>query len=172
MLRIFLFGLLLLPLLSFGQDTISNTGSAITPAGAGEMLDHHNQIRKGLNIAPLTWSAGLAAYAQAWADSLVAAGNCNLRHRQHGEYGENIYMASSSASFNPVRASVAWYTEKERYTYSKIGEEGSQRAMHYTQMIWKNTKEMGAGMAVCANGGVIVVANYNPPGNYSGQYPY
>jgi pathogenesis-related protein 1 len=172
MLKIFFTSLLLLPVLSFCQDTINNTGSKITTDDAREILDHHNKIRNDLRIPPLTWSPELAAYAQQWADSLASQDNCTIRHRDQPLYGENIYMASSSESFKPVTASLAWYTEKEKYTYSKIGEGNWQSSLHYTQMIWKNTTEMGAGMATCANGSVIVVANYNPPGNFSGEYPY
>lgn len=172
MLKILLFSLLLLPMLSFSQDTTNSTGSNISSEDAREILDHHNKIRNDLNIPPLSWSAKLASYAQEWADSLISSGNCTLQHREHALFGENIYMASSSESFKPVSASLAWYAEKEKYTYSKIGEGDWQSSLHYTQMIWKNTTEMGAGMATCANGGVIVVANYSPSGNYSGEYPY
>lgn len=172
MLKTFFISLLCLPTLCFSQNTTGDTGSDVSPADAKEIVEHHNKARKEFNIAPLKWSATLAAYAQAWADSLVADGACNFKHRQNGDYGENIYMASSSASFKPVTASLAWYAEKERYTYSKIGEPGSAKAMHYTQMIWKNTTEVGVGMAVCNNGNVVVVANYNPSGNYRGEYPY
>ena len=158
-------------MLSFSQDT-TKTGSNISPVDAKEMVEHHNKVRADLRLPPLKWSKQLASFAQAWANSLVASGACNLQHRPNNEYGENLYMFSSSASFKPIKASLAWYAEKEKYTYSKIGEAGSANSMHYTQMIWKATTEMGAGMATCTNGGVIVVANYNPSGNYTGEYPY
>jgi pathogenesis-related protein 1 len=172
MLKIFLFSLLFFPKLSFSQDTINNTGSKISSEDAQAILDHHNKIRNDLNIPPLSWSAELASYAQAWADSLASSDNCTLQHREHPSFGENLYMASSSESFKPVSASLAWYSEIEKYTYSKIGEGNWQSSLHYTQMIWKNTKELGVGMATCPNGNVIVVANYSPSGNYSGEYPY
>ena len=171
MLKIFFFVLLLLPAVSFSQEGDS-TGSNLSATQAKEVLDHHNKVRGDLHLPPLTWSAALASFAQDWADSLVSTGACNLRHRQNNGYGENIYMNSSAASFKPLSASLAWYAEKQKYTYSKIGEAGSAHSMHYTQMVWKDTKEMGLGMTTCANGGVIVVANYNPAGNYTGNYPY
>ncbi len=161
----------LLPLFSFGQDAANSTGSRLNAEQAKEVLDHHNKVRAEVTVPPLTWSASLAAYAQGWADSLSVTG-CKLKHRPAPAYGENIYWASSSASFNPVTASQGWYAEKEKYTYSKVGEGAWQGTLHYTQMVWKATKEVGVGMAVCPNGSVIVVANYNPAGNYSGQYPY
>jgi len=41
---------------------------------------------------------------------------------------------------------------------------------HFAQMIWKNSQELGMGLARSKNGRVIVVANYNPRGNYIGQF--
>jgi hypothetical protein len=40
---------------------------------------------------------------------------------------------------------------------------------HFTQVVWKNTKEMGIGKAK-GNGRVVVVANYRPAGNFIAQY--
>ncbi|MEO7393865.1 MAG: hypothetical protein ABIU11_02920 [Chitinophagaceae bacterium] len=40
------------------------------------------------------------------------------------------------------------------------------------QMIWKNTKEVGIGTATCPGGAFIIVANYNPPGNFMEEFPY
>jgi len=43
---------------------------------------------------------------------------------------------------------------------------------HFTQLVWKGSKQLGVGIAF-ANGGktAVVVANYYPPGNYLGQFP-
>ena len=87
-------------------------------------------------------------------------------------YGENIFGGSSAEAFKPLDASIAWYNEIQKYTYSKLGESNWAETAHYTQMIWKNTKEIGVGISACPAGGVVVVANYNPAGNYSGEYPY
>jgi hypothetical protein len=38
-------------------------------------------------------------------------------------------------------------------------------------MIWKNTKEIGVGMAIAANGDIYIVANNPPPGNFVGDSP-
>ncbi len=177
MLKIFLISLLFCPKLSFTQGTIDNTGSKISSEDARAILDHHNKIRNDLHIPPLGWSADLAAYAQNWADSLATSYNCNLIHRENQgentpEYGENLYGGSSSESFKPIDASLSWYSEIQQYTYVKIDENNWYNTGHYTQMIWKNTREVGVGLATCPGGGIIVVANYNPPGNFMGESPY
>lgn len=168
--------MLAFPVFSFSQSRIDSTGSKISAEDAQAVLDHHNKARADLGIPPLAWSTQLAAYAQAWADSLANGNDCMLNHRESaGEngqsYGENLFGGSSSETFKPIDASMAWYDEIKNYTYGKVDESNSN-AGHYTQMIWKNTKEVGVGVATCPNGGVVVVANYNPPGNFSGEFPY
>lgn len=37
-------------------------------------------------------------------------------------------------------------------------------------MVWKKTTSVGLGIAKGSNGSWIVVANYDPPGNFVGQY--
>jgi pathogenesis-related protein 1 len=177
MLKIILFSWLLFPKLAFTQNTIGNTGSKISSDDARAILDHHNKIRNDLHLPPLTWSADLAGYAQGWADSLATSYHCQLIHRENKEentrgYGENLYEGSSAKSFKPIDASLAWYSEIEKYTYGKLDEDNWYNTAHYTQMIWKNTTEVGLGIATCPDGGFIVVANYNPPGNYIGEFPY
>jgi len=41
---------------------------------------------------------------------------------------------------------------------------------HFSQMVWKNSTELGMAMARDHTGKVIVVANYNPHGNFIGQF--
>lgn len=42
---------------------------------------------------------------------------------------------------------------------------------HFTQLVWKNTQRVGAGIAYTSDRKkVYVVAQYSPPGNYQGQY--
>jgi uncharacterized protein YkwD len=160
------------PILCFSQNNIDNTGSNISPGDAQAILAYHNKVRSDLNIPPLAWNSNLASFAQSWADSLAIKYNCKLIHRQPNQYGENIYGGYSSDSIKPVSAAIDWYSEIKQYTYRKISEENWYNTGHYTQMIWKNTTEVGVGMATCPGGGVVIVANYNPPGNYMGEYPY
>ena len=174
---IFLFCIFSCYLSSSAQDTILNTGSEITSKDAQEVLIHHNKVRKEVGTKPLIWSTKLAAYAQEWANHLATENNCKMAHRkdpgQEGKlYGENIFWGSAAKYFKPIDASEEWYTEIKMYKYTQVTEKNWEPTAHYTQMIWKDTKEVGVGVAICPNGGIIIVANYFPAGNYLRQYPY
>lgn len=41
---------------------------------------------------------------------------------------------------------------------------------HFTQVVWKGTKEVGFGHAKSNSGSVFVVANYFPAGNMQGEF--
>jgi hypothetical protein len=41
---------------------------------------------------------------------------------------------------------------------------------HFTQMVWKGSKEVGVGKAKTSGGKVIVVASYRPAGNMVGSF--
>ena len=156
---------------------ITHTGSRISAPDAIKMLQHHNKVRSEVGVSGLEWDEGLAAYAQRWAEHLANNNQCRMQHRSGAQregvsYGENIFWGSSADAFSPLDASESWYSEKEKYRYARLNEENWYPAGHYTQMVWRKTSSMGAGMAVCPNGALIVVANYNPPGNYMGEYPY
>ena len=89
------------------------------------------------------------------------------------KYGENLAINASA-----LKGAEAWYGEKKDYeTGTAIPEDFSQfKAGHYTQMVWKGTTKIGAGVAVVKEGRfkglVVVVCNYDPPGNVVGEKPY
>lgn len=130
------------------------------------LLERHNYYRAQLGIEPLEWSDELAEYAQEWADRL--AKNCKMEHRTEDDYGENIYWTSTMTDEYRV---VDFWAEEEKYFNhrNRLYKPGNG---HYTQMIWRETKRMGAAIATCADGGQIWVCNYDPPGNWVGEKAY
>jgi uncharacterized protein YkwD len=157
------------------QTQVAESGSSVSSAEAAEALRFHNEARTEVGVAPLTWSATLAAYAQAWADQLAATG-CKPGHRpRQGEwkqvYGENISWGKGQ-DYLALDASKSWYSEKKEFTYGPLSSDNWYPTGHYTQMVWRNTKQVGIGKANCPDGTMIVVANYNPAGNILGQKPY
>ena len=41
---------------------------------------------------------------------------------------------------------------------------------HFSQLVWRNSKELGIGTAQSKSGNFFLVARYNPPGNIEGQF--
>ena len=41
---------------------------------------------------------------------------------------------------------------------------------HFSQLVWRNSKELGIGTAQSKSGNFFLVARYNPPGNIDGQF--
>lgn len=66
------------------------------------------------------------------------------------------------------KATNQWYSEIKDYNFEKPGFNG--KTGHFTQVVWKNSKEVGFGVAKAPNGAFYAVANYFPAGNYANQY--
>jgi pathogenesis-related protein 1 len=175
--RILFYILLFISQQSIAQNVPQQTGSQISQQDAQLFLDHHNKVRKEVKAEKLTWSNSLSAYAQQWAEQLAKTNNCRLVHsncvdNSGKSIGENLFWGSDNTMYKPIDASISWYKEISKYYGQPIGGPGFDKYGQYTQMIWKNTKEVGVGVAYCSNGGIIVCANYYPAGNYIGQTPY
>ena len=157
------------------QTVDDNTGSKVTKNEAQAALDFHNKVRADVGVSALTWSPELAKFAQEWADHLASQG-CEMQHRPGDgqwaqKYGENIFWGKGM-DYSTLDASKSWYSEIDDYTYGKVNESNWSKAGHYTQMVWKNTTQVGIALAKCSDGAIIIVANYNPAGNYMGEAPY
>ena len=134
---------------------------AATPAEIEEWLQAHNKHRILHGVAPFTWSATVAASAQAYADT------CPFNHSGSG-YGENLAWASYDQG--RTGAVDAWYNEEPLYDYDNPG--FSSETGHFTQVVWKGTLQVGCGYkSGCAGGWPNVwVCQYDPPGNYISQF--
>lgn len=158
----------------YAQKVPAATGSRVLQAGAQEALDFHNKVRADVESPPLQWSEDLAGYAQAWADKLAV--NCDFEHRPSSgawgqKHGENIFWGDGE-KYTVLDASESWYSEIEDYKYGPLTNNNWYKTGHYTQMVWKNTTQVGLGIAVCKSGATLIVANYSPAGNYMGEKPY
>lgn len=137
-------------------------------------VEEHNKYRSELGIPGVEWSPDIAKYAQEWADHLKKQ-KCKMQHRSRAgkkakSYGENLAWASGK-KMNPAEVVKMWYDEVEDYNYDTNKCRPGAVCGHYTQVIWKNSKQIGCGMATCGKT-EIWVCNYDPPGNYIGQKPY
>lgn len=157
-----------------GTTTTSGSSQPTTdsgePAAFAGTVAAHNAWRQKVGVPNLTWSATLAQVAQAWADDLKSR-SCAFEHRPNNQYGENIYWASG---FSPSPKDVvdSWAGEIQDYNYADNSCTPGKMCGHYTQVVWRDTQQVGCGTSSCDNGSILWVCNYNPPGNYVGQKPY
>lgn len=126
-----------------------------------EFLDTHNAYRQKHNTPSLTLSGDLTASAQKWADYLIS-----IKTLQHSDTnnGENLYFAWSSApkTLTGKEAVDSWYSEIKDYNFSQPG--FSSKTGHFTQVVWKESTEVGVGLATDGNN-IFVVGQYSPAGN-------
>uniref|UniRef100_A0A672LQN3 Cell wall protein PRY3-like n=1 Tax=Sinocyclocheilus grahami TaxID=75366 RepID=A0A672LQN3_SINGR len=122
-----------------------------------EFLQSHNAYRKQHGAPALTINKNLCRSAQAWAEHLLSI--TTLKH-SNKDYGENLYYAWSSLDRSGQWSD--WYSEIKDYNFGRPG--FSSKTGHFTQVVWKDTKEVGVGLATDGNT-TFVVGQYLPAGN-------
>ncbi len=149
--------------------TQKNNHKKLTENENLNILNYHNKIRATVNLKPLNWSNKIAHHAQNWAKNLADQG-CNLQHNSDSSYGENLFMGTLG-HYSVIDAVKSWESEKSDYSGNFLNSANWRKIGHYTQIVWRNTTQLGCAKMVC-NNNLIVVCNYNPAGNYMGQKPY
>jgi pathogenesis-related protein 1 len=149
-------------------------------AQAGEILQVHNAERAEIGNPPLSWSESLAADAQSYAQHLATLGR--LVHCNEAEagltgaaaaacnaQGENI-ARGGPPPVNEVKEVQFMAAEKSNIPSGFTGHSYILRPAigHYTQMVWKNTHEVGCGASQTADTWYFV-CRYSPYGNIVGQ---
>ena len=132
-----------------------------------EALEAHNKYREKHHSPPLTLNKDLCKIAQAYAEKLLQNNSLSYSFGNYkgNDMGENIFMCQGSEATGTM-ATDDWYNEVKSHNFKKDFQKGTG---HFTQIIWKDTKEVGFGIANRGNT-YYVVANYYPPGNFLGQY--
>lgn len=166
----------------------STVSGPVVPAFSGMqgMLAVHNQVRARVGLPPLTWSNELTRYSQDWANHLAGSNRCRMKHRSDAgknpkQYGENLFWASplnwsdgrvEVQQVSAARVANDWASEVKDYNYGRNSCRWGEQCGHYTQMVWRDTKQVGCAMSLCPGKGQIWVCSYDPPGNWVGQRPY
>ena len=146
----------------FGEGLPANTPSVFSR----DIVAAHNAVRRHAGVPTLVWSGRLASVAQDWANILIA--RRQFFHRPNGNYGENLFEITG-ATISSTEVVREWASESRSYDYSSNQCRGV--CGHYTQIVWRDTKEVGCGIAR-GNGREVWVCNYDPPGNWAGRRPY
>ncbi len=150
-----------------GSNDGAAAGSSNAPSDQIQaILAAHNSYRAQVGVPPLQWSASLAASAQNWANHLAATGTL-----VHSGSGENLAEATAGA-LSLTQLVDMWGNEKQYFTegtFPNVSTTGNWDDVgHYTQVVWRNTTEVGGGIAR-GQGNDVLVCHYNPAGNVVGQ---
>jgi hypothetical protein len=154
--------------------------SPAIPWPTTKMAKMINVYRELHGAPPLKVNEKLRRSAQRWADRGV------FEH-SGGPYGENLAVAQvpcTEASGpddpdNSLRLSVdLWYREVEHYDFHHPDTVAGDRAEfdkgtgHFTQLVWRGSRSIGVGIATHPGQKwkCVVVAQFDPPGNYLGQF--
>ncbi|KAJ4366857.1 hypothetical protein N0V83_007385 [Neocucurbitaria cava] len=130
------------------------------------ILNVTNTYRKQHNATSLEWNETLADFAKDWSD------DCKFEH-SGGPYGENLASGYPNASASVI----AWGEERKEYDF-RDGE-FSTATGHFTQLVWKNTTQVGCSRTECNAGqtgghgdapGWYVVCEYALAGNVIGAF--
>jgi pathogenesis-related protein 1 len=148
------------------------------------LVQAHNRWRAAVKVPALVWSRDLAQSAARWAEQLAQegpAGQCNLGHSDAGDVGENLYWLSPMRWSNgrvavqdvsPAQVVEVWGRESDHYQYTSNSCQPGKTCGHYTQLVWKDTREVGCALRVCAAKDQVWVCQYRPAGNFIGEWPY
>ena len=154
-----------------------------------KILNIHNELRAKHFNAPLKYSKKLEKSSEKWAKHLGVEEGCKMIHSHNGN-GENIFWQSAliykskkstdkkwtiTRNSKEVDASTpvkSWYNEIKFYNYDKNICKKDEMCGHYTQVIWKSTKEVGCAAYQCGDKSQVWVCQYHPAGNIIGLKPF
>jgi uncharacterized protein YkwD len=135
-----------------------------------ELLAAQNKYRVELHEQPLAWSDSLADGSQVWAEHLADDVH-TLQHSGEAGVGENLAMWTAGRA-SLTKLVDLWGAERYYFidsAFPSVSTTGNWRTVaHYTQIIWRNSTEVGCGVA--RGGGYdFLVCRYNPQGNFMGE---
>lgn len=143
-----------------------------TEAVAARLLAAHNLERARLGLKPLVWSAKLADHAKKWAQTLAVSNM--FEHAPvgaDGGEGENLWFGTKD-DYTPEEMIGFFIDENKQFkrgTFPDVSTTGVWEDVgHYTQLVWKDTREVGCTIASNTVRDFLV-CRYFPAGNVIGQ---
>ncbi|XP_067035851.1 Golgi-associated plant pathogenesis-related protein 1-like [Acropora muricata] len=125
-----------------------------------QCLYWHNYFRTLHQVPLVTWSMDLQKEAEAWVKYL--AENNKFQHSRHNP--GNLYMQGQIPKEYCSDAIWWFHWEEKKYDYSNP--RFSRSTGQFSQVVWRNSKEIGAAWALRKDGKLVVSIKYKPGGNY------
>lgn len=152
-------------------------GTQSHDGGAEErLLAAHNRERTALGLPVLRWSPVLAREAREWSGRLAKSGRLQHAPASAGGsgQGENLWIGTAGR-FAPEAMVGDWIAEKADFapgTFPRVSRTGDWADVgHYTQIVWRDTREVGCAIGRGARADVLV-CRYAAPGNIMGRAPF
>ena len=141
-----------------------------------EMLNTHNNLRFKHKVSSLTLNANLSTLAQKYANFLYQTlmkekkhvGNVAEALYEGQKCGINVFIGDDLDARDIMNL---WYKQKKNYDFKNEKNNNYNDIRYFTQLVWKNTKDLGFGCVNFNNNEkMIFVALYFPCGNIVGEY--
>ena len=141
-----------------------------------DALKRHNYYRKYHQSIPMKLTQKLNDYAQQYAETLAEKGEMQhstkeAREKIYGDWtGENLYYFWTSQIDLTITGAAAvddWYDEIKDYDFQNGKSKNGGVVGHFTQVLWKDSTQLGIGVAKSSKNSVYVVGNYHPGGNFN-----
>ncbi len=131
------------------------------------MLDLHNELRKKYNSPELKVNDDLNLIAEEYAKNLTLNEKNIINIYNETYLGENVVITEKKNDAKEIFAKLS--EESQNYDFEK--NKFSKNKSHFTQIIWKETKEIGIGFSYNkVNKQFCTVILYYPPGNILGEF--
>ena len=146
----------------------------ITDQEIQAIVAKHNKYRENepYNCPPLKSDKIINTFAQSRADAIANSGK--FQHACNLPYGENLWMSSNTKPSDISCCVDSWMSE--RYSWDPAKNNWIDGLGHFSQCVWRNSTEIGCGKSIMTDSSgrnfLVIVCNYNPPGNMVGQFPY
>ena len=146
-----------------------------TEAVANRLLAAHNAERVRLGLKPFTWSAKLSDHAKKWAQTLATSDMFeHAPTSSSGGEGENLWVGTRD-DYTPEEMIGFFIDEGKQFKREKFPDVSTtgrwEDVGHYTQLVWKDTREVGCAIASNPRSDYLV-CRYWPGGNVIGQQVY
>ena len=131
-----------------------------------KMISLHNELRKKYNSPDLLEDNNLNIEAEEYAKNILSNEPQKSNVYINGLYGENIIVIDKKEETTIFNK---WVDEEKNFDFTK--KKYSKDASHFTQIIWKETRNIGIGFSYDVfNKIYCIVVLYNPPGNTLGEF--
>ena len=153
------------------KSSISNNNSDIKINFLEELLNNNNEYREKHGAPLLLLNPSLTTKANEYANLMAEKNSVMNKEIEYmGEKcGKNIFIKKGENCDWKIICDE-WYKEIKEYNFIDMKKNNKEKCKNFTQLIWKETKEVGFGWAHSKSGNLYIVGVYYPCGNIEGEY--